>query len=222
MVARRTVWLLVATIAALLAYAAAPRQVDLRGFDPAEMARLETAMWRDITSGIIRACSITSTNHRGRSSGFRHSTAFASRWRPRRPQKPFSRRIRVPRSQPAAPRRLLRPAARRGTGRFRDRGDRKSRARLVAGAARAGCARRLRRHDRARRRIHLWRAGRVESDARLWRRPGSGDGVSRCPRRRHHRTGLVQHRSAIARGLPAAQACDCPAAMNAGEPPCQT
>lgn len=36
-------------IAAVLvaAYAAVPRQVDLRTFDPAEMARLETAMWRD-------------------------------------------------------------------------------------------------------------------------------------------------------------------------------
>lgn len=36
-------------IAAMLvaAYAAVPRQADLRTFDPAEMARLETAMWRD-------------------------------------------------------------------------------------------------------------------------------------------------------------------------------
>ena len=38
MVARRTVWLRVAAIAALLAYAAAPRQADLRRFDPADMA----------------------------------------------------------------------------------------------------------------------------------------------------------------------------------------
>ena len=29
------------------AYAAIPRHADLRAFDPAEMARLETAMWRD-------------------------------------------------------------------------------------------------------------------------------------------------------------------------------
>jgi hypothetical protein len=29
------------------AFAASPRQADLRGFEPAEMARLETAMWRD-------------------------------------------------------------------------------------------------------------------------------------------------------------------------------
>lgn len=29
------------------AYAGIPRQADLRAFDPAEMARLETAMWRD-------------------------------------------------------------------------------------------------------------------------------------------------------------------------------
>ncbi|UPK39989.1 hypothetical protein IVB18_23835 [Bradyrhizobium sp. 186] len=36
-------------IAAMLvaAYAAVPRHADLRAFDPAEMARLETAMWRD-------------------------------------------------------------------------------------------------------------------------------------------------------------------------------
>jgi hypothetical protein len=47
MMARKTVRLLVATIAALLAYAAAPRSADLRGFDAAEMARLGTAMWRD-------------------------------------------------------------------------------------------------------------------------------------------------------------------------------
>ncbi len=29
------------------AYAAWPRKADLRGFDPTEIARLETAMWRD-------------------------------------------------------------------------------------------------------------------------------------------------------------------------------
>ena len=34
-------------LAALGLYAAAPRRVDLRNFDPAEVARLETAMWRD-------------------------------------------------------------------------------------------------------------------------------------------------------------------------------
>jgi hypothetical protein len=28
-------------------YASWPRQADLRGFEPAEIARLETAMWRD-------------------------------------------------------------------------------------------------------------------------------------------------------------------------------
>jgi len=38
-----------AAAAAVLAaaYAGLPRQADLRAFDPAEMARLETAMWRD-------------------------------------------------------------------------------------------------------------------------------------------------------------------------------
>ncbi|WP_140976479.1 hypothetical protein [Bradyrhizobium guangdongense] len=33
--------------ALILAYAAVPRRADLRAFDPAGMARLETAMWRD-------------------------------------------------------------------------------------------------------------------------------------------------------------------------------
>ena len=36
-----------AALALVAAYAAVPRQADLRAFDPAEMARLETAMWRD-------------------------------------------------------------------------------------------------------------------------------------------------------------------------------
>ena len=34
-------------IAAIAAYVCWPRKADLRAFDPAEMARLETAMWRD-------------------------------------------------------------------------------------------------------------------------------------------------------------------------------
>ncbi|MDI2077250.1 MULTISPECIES: hypothetical protein [Bradyrhizobium] len=38
----------IAAAAALVAaYAVIPRRADLRAFDPAEMARLETAMWRD-------------------------------------------------------------------------------------------------------------------------------------------------------------------------------
>lgn len=47
MVAKTIAWPLVAVIAVVLAYAVAPRTADLRGFDPAAMARLETAMWRD-------------------------------------------------------------------------------------------------------------------------------------------------------------------------------
>lgn len=45
----RKVIILGTAIAAVLvaAYAAIPRHADLRAFDPAEMARLETAMWRD-------------------------------------------------------------------------------------------------------------------------------------------------------------------------------
>jgi hypothetical protein len=41
-------WLVVATIlaAAIAAYIVVPRQADLSRFDPAEMARRETAMWR--------------------------------------------------------------------------------------------------------------------------------------------------------------------------------
>ena len=34
-------------VVAIGAYAAWPRHADLRGFEPAEIARLETAMWRD-------------------------------------------------------------------------------------------------------------------------------------------------------------------------------
>src|SRR6478672_13883962 len=38
----------IAAAAALVAaYAVVPRRADLRAFDPAELARLETAMWRD-------------------------------------------------------------------------------------------------------------------------------------------------------------------------------
>ncbi len=46
---RRTVILALAFVVALSggAYASWPRQADLRGFEPAEIARLETAMWRD-------------------------------------------------------------------------------------------------------------------------------------------------------------------------------
>ena len=45
---RRTVILTLALLfGAIGAYASWPRQADLRGFEPAEIARLETAMWRD-------------------------------------------------------------------------------------------------------------------------------------------------------------------------------
>ena len=45
---RRTVILALALMCgAIGAYASWPRQADLRGFEPAEIARLETAMWRD-------------------------------------------------------------------------------------------------------------------------------------------------------------------------------
>jgi hypothetical protein len=44
---RRIVLALAILIAAGVAYACWPRQADLRAFDPVEMARLETAMWRD-------------------------------------------------------------------------------------------------------------------------------------------------------------------------------
>ena len=46
---RRTVILTPAFVLALAigAYAAWPRHADLRGFEPVETARLETAMWRD-------------------------------------------------------------------------------------------------------------------------------------------------------------------------------
>jgi len=45
---RRTIILTLAlVVVASGAYAAWPRHADLRGFEPAEIARLETAMWRD-------------------------------------------------------------------------------------------------------------------------------------------------------------------------------
>ena len=46
---RRTVILALAFVLAVVlgGYASWPRQADLRGFEPAEIARLETAMWRD-------------------------------------------------------------------------------------------------------------------------------------------------------------------------------
>jgi hypothetical protein len=45
---RRTVILALAILlGAIGAYASWPRQADLRGFEPAEIARLEAAMWRD-------------------------------------------------------------------------------------------------------------------------------------------------------------------------------
>jgi hypothetical protein len=47
MLRRKIILVLAGTIAAVGIYACWPRQADLRRFDPAEMARLETAMWRD-------------------------------------------------------------------------------------------------------------------------------------------------------------------------------
>jgi len=45
---RRTIFLMLAAAMAVTgAYACWPRTADLRGFDPAALARLETAMWRD-------------------------------------------------------------------------------------------------------------------------------------------------------------------------------
>ncbi|MBH5397438.1 hypothetical protein HZZ13_06485 [Bradyrhizobium sp. CNPSo 4010] len=44
---RKIILGVVAAAALAVAYAAIPRQADLRAFDPAEMARLEAAMWRD-------------------------------------------------------------------------------------------------------------------------------------------------------------------------------
>ena len=45
---RRTLILTLALVSAAIGtYAAWPRHADLRGFEPADIARLETAMWRD-------------------------------------------------------------------------------------------------------------------------------------------------------------------------------
>jgi hypothetical protein len=47
MFARKMILGTAAAAALVAAYAVIPRHADLRVFDPAEMARLETAMWRD-------------------------------------------------------------------------------------------------------------------------------------------------------------------------------
>jgi hypothetical protein len=47
MSARKMILGIAAGAVLVAAYAAIPRHADLRAFDPAEMARLETAMWRD-------------------------------------------------------------------------------------------------------------------------------------------------------------------------------
>jgi len=44
---RKLILSTVAVAALVAAYAVIPRKADLRSFDPSEMARLETAMWRD-------------------------------------------------------------------------------------------------------------------------------------------------------------------------------
>jgi hypothetical protein len=44
---RKIVVAVAVAVVAVAIYVGFPRQVDLRAFDPAEMARLETAMWRD-------------------------------------------------------------------------------------------------------------------------------------------------------------------------------
>jgi hypothetical protein len=44
---RKAILITTAVTALAAAYAVIPRRADLRAFDPAEMARLETAMWRD-------------------------------------------------------------------------------------------------------------------------------------------------------------------------------
>jgi hypothetical protein len=45
--ARKLIVAATVLLAALAVYASLPRKADLRAFDPNEMARLETAMWRD-------------------------------------------------------------------------------------------------------------------------------------------------------------------------------
>ena len=44
---RTVVFTLALLFGAIAAYASWPRKADLRAFEPAEIARLETAMWRD-------------------------------------------------------------------------------------------------------------------------------------------------------------------------------
>ena len=114
---RRTIILIGAlALAAAAAYAGWPRAADLRAFDPAAMARLETAMWRDYYESAILRCSMTSTIYRDRSSAFHRWIAFVSPCRPRGPRGRFSRPGRAREADEALPDLvtyygLLRPAA---------------------------------------------------------------------------------------------------------------
>jgi hypothetical protein len=220
MARRRIGWSLIAVAAAAFTYAAVPRAADLRGFDAAGMARLETAMWRDYYDKhyprLFYHLYDQSRTQFGFSPLARVRIALAAARAAKAFQPTHSRTDACGRAAGSC--RLLSFAGGRGAGDVQRRGCGQSRARLVAGAARIGWPRRLRPHHRTRGRAHLWRAGQGRGDTRLWRRPGRGYGVSRYPRRRNYRAGLVNHRGAIARGLPAAQACNWPTGMNAGEP----
>jgi hypothetical protein len=130
MVAKMVAWLPVAAIAVAVAYAAAPRSADLRGFDPAGMARLETAMWRDYYErhypSLFYHLYESSRTQFGFSPLDSVRIALSAAQAAKTFQPTHSRGA-------AASRRLLQPAARRGTVGFRAGGNRKSRARLVAG-----------------------------------------------------------------------------------------
>ena len=68
---RKMVLVALLPILLIAAFACWPRRPDLRAFDSAGMARLETAMWRDYYEKRYGACSIISTNCRERSSASR-------------------------------------------------------------------------------------------------------------------------------------------------------
>ena len=99
---RRTVILTLALVPVLVlgAYASWLRQADLRRFEPAEIARLETAMWRDYYEKrygtlFYHLYALSRTQ-----SASRRSTASGSPGQPQRPRKRFNRRAPARRPTP--------------------------------------------------------------------------------------------------------------------------
>jgi len=83
--------------AALAVYVALPWHADLRAFDPVEMARLETAMWRDYYEKRYPAPFYHLHESCRAQFGFSRSVAQGLHCPRPRPPRRFSRRARAPR-----------------------------------------------------------------------------------------------------------------------------